>query len=82
MGKEIEGEGGGREIGGDEVYGCSGGEMVEEMKGYEIDFGKVKKKWVGLEVRGWIEERGRFRDGEWGEVGKELMEGMGVGKEE
>ena len=56
--------------------------MVEEMKGYEIDFGKVKKKWVGLEVRGWIEERGRFRDGEWGEVGKELMEGMGVGKEE
>ena len=30
-------------------------------------------------MSGWIEERGRFRDGEWGEVGKELMEGMGVG---
>ena len=46
------------------------------------DFGKVKKKWVGFEVRGWIEESWRLRDGEWGEVGKELMEGMGVVKEE
>lgn len=33
VGKEIKGEGGGREIEGDEVLGWRGEEMVEEMKG-------------------------------------------------
>lgn len=29
-----------------------------------------------------MEESGGMRDGDWGKVGKELMEGMGLMKEE
>lgn len=42
LAKEIDGQAAATEIARHELYGCTGAEMVQEMKPYHIDFPNVK----------------------------------------
>ena len=56
LAKEINGQAVATEIARHELYGCTGAEMVQEMKPYHIDFPNVKNNCLRFEVSPSIEE--------------------------
>ena len=62
LAKEINGQAVATEIARHELYGCTGAEMVQEMKPYHIDFPNVKNNCLRFEVSPSIEESATFTD--------------------
>ena len=58
LAKEIDGQTAAIEIARHELYGCTGAEMVQEMKPYHADFPNVKKKQLPT-FRGQSFDRGK-----------------------
>ena len=55
LAKEIDGQAAATEIARHELYGCTGAEMVQEMKPYFTDFPNVKNNCLRFEVSPSIE---------------------------
>ena len=70
LAKEIDGQAAATEIARHELYGCTGAEMVQEMKPYFTDFPNVKNNCLRFEVSPSIEESSSFTDTDWAELGK------------
>ena len=64
LAKEIDGQAAATEIARHELYGCTGAEMVQEMKPYFTDFPNVKNNCLRFEVSPSIEESATFTDAE------------------
>ena len=62
LAKEINGQAVATEIARHELYGCTGAEMVQEMKPYHIDFPNVKNNCLRFEVSPSIEESATFTE--------------------
>ena len=77
LAKEINGQAVATEIARHELYGCTGAEMVQEMKPYHIDFPNVKNNCLRFEVSPSIEESATFTDADWAELGNDFMQRMG-----
>ena len=60
LAKEIDGQAAATEIARHELYGCTGAEMVQEMKPYFTDFPNVKNNCLRFEVSPSIEESSSF----------------------
>ena len=67
LAKEIDGQAAATEIARHELYGCTGAEMVQEMKPYFTDFPNVKNNCLRFEVSPSIEESSSFTDADWAE---------------
>ena len=78
LAKEINGQAVATEIARHELYGCTGAEMVQEMKPYHIDFPNVKNNCLRFEVSPSIEESTTFTDADWAELGNDFMQRMGL----
>lgn len=65
LAKEIDGQTAAIEIARHELYGCTGAEMVQEMKPYHADFPNVKNNCLRFEVSPSIEESATFTDADW-----------------
>uniref|UniRef100_UPI003F651841 mobilization protein MbpB n=3 Tax=Bacteria TaxID=2 RepID=UPI003F651841 len=78
LAKEINGQAVATEIARHELYGCTGAEMVQEMKPYHIDFPNVKNNCLRFEVSPSIEESSSFTDTDWAELGNDFMQRMGL----
>jgi hypothetical protein len=78
LAKEIDGQAAATEIARHELYGCTGAEMVQEMKPYHIDFPNVKNNCLRFEVSPSIEESATFTDADWAELGNDFMQRMGL----
>ncbi|KAB4332517.1 relaxase/mobilization nuclease domain-containing protein, partial [Bacteroides thetaiotaomicron] len=78
LAKEINGQAVATEIARHELYGCTGAEMVQEMKPYHIDFPNVKNNCLRFEVSPSIEESATFTDVDWAELGNDFMQRMGL----
>ncbi|MCS3152284.1 relaxase/mobilization nuclease domain-containing protein (plasmid) [Bacteroides fragilis] len=76
LAKEINGQAVATEIARHELYGCTGAEMVQEMKPYHIDFPNVKNNCLRFEVSPSIEESATFTDADWAELGNDFMQRM------
>ena len=68
LAKEINGQAVATEIARHELYGCTGAEMVQEMKPYHIDFPNVKNNCLRFEVSPSIEESATFTDADWADL--------------
>ena len=68
LAKEIDGQAAATEIARHELYGCTGAEMVQEMKPYFTDFPNVKNNCLRFEVSPSIEESSSFTDTDWAEL--------------
>lgn len=78
LAKEIDGQIAATEIARHGLYGCTGAEMVQEMKPYHTDFPNVKNNCLRFEVSPSIEESATFTDADWTELGKDFMQRMGL----
>ena len=78
LAKEINGQAVATEIARHELYGCTGAEMVQEMKPYHIDFPNVKNNCLRFEVSPSIEESATFTDADWAELGNDFMQRIGL----
>jgi hypothetical protein len=78
LAKEIDGQTAATEIARHELYGCTGAEMVQEMKPYHVDFPNVKNNCLRFEVSPSIEESSTFTDADWAELGNDFMQRMGL----
>ena len=78
LAKEIDGQAAATEIARHELYGCTGAEMVQEMKPYFTDFPNVKNNCLRFEVSPSIEESSSFTDADWAELGNDFMQRMGL----
>jgi len=78
LAQEINGQAVATEIARHELYGCTGAEMVQEMKPYHIDFPNVKNNCLRFEVSPAIEESAAFTDADWAELGNDFMQRMGL----
>ena len=78
LAKEIDGQTAAIEIARHELYGCTGAEMVQEMKPYHADFPNVKNNCLRFEVSPSIEESATFTDADWAELGNDFMQRMGL----
>jgi hypothetical protein len=78
LAKEIDGQAAATEIARHELYGCTGAEMVQEMKPYFTDFPNVKNNCLRFEVSPSIEESSSFTDTDWAELGNDFMQRMGL----
>ena len=78
LAKEIDGQAVATEIARHELYGCTGAEMVQEMKPYFTDFPNVKNNCLRFEVSPSIEESSSFTDADWAELGNDFMQRMGL----
>jgi hypothetical protein len=74
LAKEIDGQAAATEIARHELYGCTGAEMVQEMKPYFTDFPNVKNNCLRFEVSPSIEESSSFTDADWAELGNDFMQ--------
>ena len=79
LAKEIDGQAAATEIARHELYGCTGAEMVQEMKPYFADFPNVKNNCLRFEVSPSIEESASFTDADWAVLGNDFMQRMGAG---
>ena len=68
LAKEIDGQAAATEIARHELYGCTGAEMVQEMKPYFTDFPNVKNNCLRFEVSPSIEESATFTDADWADL--------------
>ena len=78
LAKEIDGQAAATEIARHELYGCTGAEMVQEMKPYFADFPNVKNNCLRFEVSPSIEESASFTDADWAVLGNDFMQRMGL----
>jgi len=78
LAKEINGQAVATEIARHELYGCTGAEMVQEMKPYHIDFPNVKTNCLRFEVSPSIEESATFTDADRAALGNHFMQRMGL----
>ncbi|MCS3135381.1 relaxase/mobilization nuclease domain-containing protein (plasmid) [Phocaeicola vulgatus] len=78
LAKEINGEAVATEIARHELFGCTGAEMVQEMKPYHIDFPNVKNNCLRFEVSPSVEESAAITDADWAELGNDFMQRMGL----
>lgn len=62
LAKEINGEAAATEIHRHELFGCTGEEMVQEMKPYFVDFPNVKNNCLRFEVSPSVEESAGMTD--------------------
>ena len=78
LAKEINGEAAATEIHRHELFGCTGEEMVQEMKPYFVDFPKVKNNCLRFEVSPSVEESAGMTDADWVKLGNDFMQRMGL----
>ncbi|MDB1670235.1 relaxase/mobilization nuclease domain-containing protein, partial [Enterococcus durans] len=76
LAKEINGQAVATEIARHELYGCTGAEMVQEMKPYHIDFPNVKNTCLRFEVSPSIEESETMRPNDWKRLADDFLERM------
>ena len=60
------------------VFGCTGEEMVQEMKPYFVDFPNVKNNCLRFEVSPSVEESAGMTDADWAKLGNDFMQRMGL----
>ncbi len=58
--------------------GCTGAEMVQEMKPYHVDFPNVKNNCLRFEVSPSVEESAGMTDADWAKLGNDFMQRMGL----
>lgn len=78
LAKEINGEAAATEIHRHELFGCTGEEMVQEMKPYFVDFPNVKNNCLRFEVSPSVEESAGMTDADWAKFGNDFMQRMGL----
>lgn len=78
LAKEIDGQAAATEIARHGLYGCTGAEMVQEMKPYFTDFPNVRNNCLRFEVSPSIEESAGFTDADWAVLGNDFMQRMGL----
>ncbi|KAA5279780.1 mobilization protein MbpA [Bacteroides faecis] len=78
LAKEINGEAAATEIHRHELFGCTGEEMVQEMKPYFVDFPNVKNNCLRFEVSPSVEESAGMTDADWAKLGNDFMQRMGL----
>lgn len=78
LAKEINGISVATEIYRHELFGCTGEEMVQEMKPYFVDFPNVKNVCLRFEVSPSVEESTEMTDAEWAKLGNDFMQRMGL----
>ena len=78
LAKEINGEAAATEIHRHELFGCTGEEMVQEMKPYFVDFPNVKNNCLRFEVSPSVEESVGMTDADWAKLGNDFMQRMGL----
>mgnify|MGYP002576425510 CR=1 FL=1 len=78
LAKEIDGQSAATEIARHELYGCTGAEMVQEMKPYFVDFPNVKNNCLRFEISPSVEESAGLTDADWANLGNDFMQRMGL----
>ena len=78
LAKEINGEAAATEIHRHELFGCTGEEMVQEMKPYFVDFPNVKNNCLRFEVSPSVEESAGMTDADWAEARQRLHAAHGL----
>ena len=78
LAKEINGEAAATEIHHHELFGCTGEEMVQEMKPYFVDFPNVKNNCLRFEVSPSVEESAGMTNADWAKLGNDFMQRMGL----
>ena len=78
LAKEINGEAAATEIHRHELFGCTGEDMVQEMKPYFVDFPNVKNNCLRFEVSPSVEESADMTDADWAKLGNDFMQRMGL----
>lgn len=78
LAKKIDGHTAATEIARHELYGCTGVEMVQEMRPYFSDFPNVKNNCLRFEVSPSIEESTGMTDADWAKLGNDFIQGMGL----
>ena len=78
LAKEINGEAAATEIHRHELFGCTGEEMVQEMKPYFVDFPNVRNNCLRFEVSPSVEESAGMTDADWAKLGNDFMQRMGL----
>ncbi|MCS3251353.1 relaxase/mobilization nuclease domain-containing protein [Bacteroides fragilis] len=78
LAKEINGEAAATEIHRHELFGCTGEEMVQEMKPYFVDFPNVKNNCLRFEVSPSVEESAGMTNADWAKLGNDFMQRMGL----
>ncbi len=78
LAKEINGEAAATEIHRHELFGCTGEEMVQEMKPYFVDFPNVKNNCLRFEVSPSVEESAGMTDADWAEAWQRLHAAHGL----
>ena len=78
LAKEIDGQAAATEIARHELYGCTGAEMVQEMKPYFTDFPNVKNNCLRFEVSPSVEESAGMTNADWAKLGNDFMQRMGL----
>lgn len=78
LAKEINGEAAATEIHRHELFGCTGEDMVQEMKPYFVDFPNVKNNCLRFEVSPSVEESAGMTDADWAKLGNDFMQRMGL----
>ena len=76
LAKEINGEAAATEIHRHELFGCTGEEMVQEMKPYFVDFPNVRNNCLRFEVSPSVEESAGMTDADWAKLGNDFMQRM------
>ena len=78
LNKELEGKSAATEIQRHELFGCTGEEMVQEMKPYFSDFPNVKNNCLRFEVSPSVEESAGMTDADWMKLGNDFLQRMGL----
>ena len=74
----VNGEAAATEIHRHELFGCTGEEMVQEMKPYFVDFPNVKNNCLRFEVSPSVEESAGMTNADWAKLGNDFMQRMGL----
>ena len=80
LAKEINGEAAATEIHRHELFGCTGEDMVQEMKPYFVDFPNVKNNCLRFEVSPSVEESAGMTDADWAKLQYIIVKHSGTEK--
>lgn len=78
LGKQIDGRGAAEEVCRFELYGCTGVDMVAEMKPYFADFPNVKNNCLRFEVSPSVEESAAMKPEDWESLASDFLRRMGL----
>ena len=78
LNKKLEGKSAATEIQRHELFGCTGEEIVQEMKPYFSDFPNVKNNCLRFEVSPSVEESAGMTDADWMKLGNDFLQRMGL----